>query len=221
MRIFLYLSIIIFSFSQESLLAEDKNDCKLFSHLQRVRVPSSEENPTRATLQLLNLYIDALQQQNFEKMTENPQFPDIEVNAQYGMKIWGKIGIVNDKVVYVNFYRYGIKKTINNTTEMNNTVDMNRGFRIYFNQEGMPILYLEGVFKGLQDIIKIENSLYQEGIEIWFHSNGQPSRYSKISPKEQIKKLEWDQDGNITDGKKNEINQQRIKERQENENKKK
>jgi hypothetical protein len=215
------LSLLLILLFHEYVAGEDADDTVkengiYFSHLQKIEIPHIEEESIQNIFQTINIYIEALRKQDFEKLTENAQFPDTEIHTKSGMQILGKIALTNCKITYVNFYRYVIETSIPRKKVLN------RGIRLYFNKEGQLQYYFEGLFDGVPDNAKLETSQLIQGIEIYFYPNGYPRQYREIiinaPPKREIK---WDQDGNITDGKKNEINQQRIKERQENENTKK
>ncbi|MDR2754065.1 MAG: hypothetical protein LBC20_00020, partial [Planctomycetaceae bacterium] len=199
------LSLLLILLLPQYVIGENADDTvkensKCFSHLQKIEIPHVNDESIQKIFQTINIYIEALRQQDFEKLTENPQFPDTEIHPKSGMQISGKIALTNDKITYVNFYRYVIEPSIPRKKVLN------RGIRLYFNKEGQLQHYFEGLFDGVPDNTKLETSQLLQGIEIHFYPNGSPSQYRDIMintpPKKEIK---WNPDGNITNDNENKI----------------
>jgi hypothetical protein len=203
MRIFLSLLLILLF--QEYVAGKDADDTVkengiCFSHLQKIEIPHVEEESIQNIFQTINSYIEALRKQNFEKLTEHSQFPDTAIHPKSGMQIVGQIALTDSKITYVNFYRYVIEISIPRKKVLN------RGIRFYFNEEGQLQHYFEGLFDGVPDNTKLETSQLIQGTEIHFYPNRYPCQYREIIINAPLKKeIKWDQDGNITDGNKNEI----------------
>ena len=180
--------------------AEEKTTSKMLANLHPIQaLTSSDDNDLVESLQQINNYIDAIQKQNFEKLTEGPQFSEVgheypgsNVGSKSGEGVQGILVFDNRKLVYVNFYRYVIGNLLKGEKS-----SLNRGFRLYFDPDGKPTLYVEGFFMEVSDTILQDDSIYRTGVCIAFHTNGLPSKYRKIIDEREVFSLEWDKEGNI------------------------